>query len=338
MFKELLNKVVIGENLKEEEAHWVMNEIMQGKVTTAQIASFLTALRIKGETVEEITGCARAMRENAISIKDTFPITVDTCGTGGDCKGTFNISTVTAFVVAGAGIRVAKHGNRGVSSKSGSADVLEALGVNINLNPDQVEKCLEEVGIAFLFAPVFHPAMRYALEPRREIGFRTIFNLLGPLTNPAKVKYQVLGVYSSELTEVMARALQGLGVKNAMVVWGEDGMDEISISSSTKITRLKNAEIETFYLEPEELGLSRYRLEDIKGGDALFNANIALNILNGDKGPHREIVLINAAAALVVCGAVNGMREGMKMATQVIDSKKALKKLEDLREYIKRLA
>jgi len=338
MFKELLNKVVIGENLKEKEACWAMNEIMQGKVTAAQIASFLTALRIKGETVEEITGCAIAMRKNAISIKDTFPLTVDTCGTGGDCKGTFNISTVTAFVVAGAGIRVAKHGNRGVSSKSRSADVLEALGVNIDLSPDQVEKCLEEVGIAFLFAPVFHPAMRYALEPRREIGFRTIFNLLGPLTNPAKVKYQVLGVYSSELTEVMARALHGLGVRNAMVVHGEDGMDEISINSSTKITRLKNAEIETFYLEPEELGLSRYLLEDIKGGDALFNANIALNILNGDKGPHREIVLMNAAAALVVCEVVNGMREGMKMVAQVIDSKAALKKLEDLREYTKRLA
>jgi len=338
MFKELLNKVVIGENLEEKEACWVMNEIMQGKVTAAQIASFLTALRIKGETAEEITGCAIAMRENAISIKNTFPLTVDTCGTGGDCKGTFNISTVTAFVVAGAGIRVAKHGNRGVSSRSGSADVLEALGINIDLNPDQVEKCLEEVGIAFLFAPVFHPAMRYALEPRREIGFRTIFNLLGPLTNPAKVKYQVLGVYSSELTEVMARALHGLGVRNAMVVHGEDGMDEISINSSTKISRLKNAEIETFYLEPEELGLSRYRLEDIKGGDPLFNANITLNILNGDKGPHREIVLMNAAAALVVCGVVNGMREGMKMATQVIDSKAALKKLEDLREYSKRLA
>jgi len=338
MFKELLNKVVIGENLKEKEACWVMNEIMQGKVTAAQIASFLTALRIKGETAEEITGCAIAMRENAISIKDTFPLTVDTCGTGGDCKGTFNISTVTAFVVAGAGIRVAKHGNRGVSSRSGSADVLEALGINIDLNPDQVEKCLEEVGIAFLFAPVFHPAMRYALEPRREIGFRTIFNLLGPLTNPAKVKYQVLGVYSSELTEVMARALHGLGVRNAMVVHGEDGMDEISINSSTKISRLKNAEIETFYLEPEELGLSRYRLEDIKGGDPLFNANIALNILNGDKGPHREIVLMNTAAALVVCGVVNGMRKGMKVATQVIDSKAALKKLEDLREYSKRLA
>ncbi|MHC2994952.1 MAG: anthranilate phosphoribosyltransferase [Candidatus Atribacteria bacterium] len=338
MFKELLNKVVIGENLKEKEACWAMNEIMQGKVTAAQIASFLTALRIKRETVEEITGCAIAMRKNAISIKDTFPLTVDTCGTGGDCKGTFNISTVTAFVVAGAGIRVAKHGNRGVSSKSGSADVLEALGVNIGLSPDQVEKCLEEVGIAFLFAPVFHPAMRHALEPRREIGFRTIFNLLGPLTNPAKVKYQVLGVYSSELTELMARALHGLGVRNAMVVHGEDGMDEISINSSTKITRLKNAEIETFYLEPEELGLSRYRLEDIKGGNALINANIALNILNRDKGPHREIVLMNAAAALVVCGVVNGMREGMKMATQVIDSKVALKKLEDLREYTKRLA
>jgi len=338
MFKELLNKVVIGENLKEEEAIWVMNKIMQGGVTSAQIASFLTALRIKGETVEEITGCARAMRENAISIKNTFPLTVDTCGTGGDCKGTFNISTVTAFVVAGADIRVAKHGNRGVSSRSGSADVLEALGVNIKLNPTQVGNCLKEVGIAFLFAPVFHPAMRYALEPRREIGFRTIFNLLGPLTNPANVKYQVLGVYNPELTEVIAGALRGLGVKNAMVVCGEDGMDEISIISSTKITRLKDAEIETFYLEPEELGLSRYPLEDIKGGDASINANIALNVLNGDKGPYREIVLINTAAALVVCGAVNGMREGMKMAAQVIDSKAALKKLEDLREYTKRLA
>jgi anthranilate phosphoribosyltransferase len=304
MFKEILNKIVTGENLNEKEAYETMNEIMQGITTPAQIASFLTALRVKGETVEEITGCARAMRENAVSLKETYPLAVDTCGTGGDTKGTFNISTVAAFVVAGTGIMVAKHGNRGVSSKSGSADVLEALGINIILTPSQVEECLQKLGIAFFFAPVFHPAMKHAIGPRREIGFRTIFNLLGPLTNPAGVKRQILGVYDPDITELIAGVLKRLGAQNAMVVCG---------------------------------GLCRYELKDIKGGDAKVNAEITLNILRGKDGPQRLIVIINAAAALIVGGMAKDMRDGIEIAAETIDSGTALKKLESLREYTKRL-
>ncbi|TFB09439.1 anthranilate phosphoribosyltransferase [Candidatus Atribacteria bacterium MT.SAG.1] len=334
MNKEILNKIVTGESLNEEEAYETMNEIMQGITTPAQIASFLTALRVKGETVEEITGCARAMRENAVSLKETYPLAVDTCGTGGDTKGTFNISTVAAFVVAGTGIMVAKHGNRGVSSKSGSADVLEALGININLTPSQVEECLQKIGIAFFFAPVFHPAMKHAIGPRREIGFRTIFNLLGPLTNPAGVKRQILGVYDPDITELIAGVLKRLGAQNAMVVCGEGGIDEISITGFTKITQIKNnREITTYYIKPEDLGLCRYELKDIKGGDAKVNAEITLNILKGKDGPQRLIVIINAAAALIVGGIAKDMRDGIKIAAETIDSGAALKKLEDLREY-----
>lgn len=334
MNKEILNKIVTGESLNEEEAYETMNEIMQGITTPAQIASFLTALRVKGETVEEITGCARAMRENAVSLKETYPLAVDTCGTGGDTKGTFNISTVAAFVVAGTGIMVAKHGNRGVSSKSGSADVLEALGININLTPSQVEECLQKLGIAFFFAPVFHPAMKHAIGPRREIGFRTIFNLLGPLTNPAGVKRQILGVYDPDITELIAGVLKRLGAQNAMVVCGEGGIDEISITGFTKITQIKNNRvITTYYIKPEDLGLCRYELKDIKGGDAKVNAEITLNILKGKDGPQRLIVIINAAAALIVGGIAKDMRDGIKIAAETIDSGAALKKLEDLREY-----
>ncbi|HZK40271.1 MAG TPA: anthranilate phosphoribosyltransferase [Atribacterota bacterium] len=338
MFKELLNKVVIGENLREKEARWTMNEIMQGKVSAAQIASFLTALRIKRETVEEITGCAQAMRENAVKLKKVYPLAVDTCGTGGDCKGTFNISTITAFVAAGAGLKVAKHGNRGVSSKSGSADVLEALGININLAPFQIEECLEKVGIAFFFAPIFHPAMRFAVGPRKEIGFRTIFNLLGPLTNPAGVKYQVLGVYDPDLTELIAGVLEKLGVEEAMVVCGESGIDEITLTGTTKISRVNGGRVETFYLKPEELGLRRCKLKDIQGGEADINAEIVLEILNGRrKSFQRDIVLANAAAVLVVGGIVENMREGVEKAAEVIDSGAALKKLEELRYYTNRV-
>ena len=337
MNKEILNKIVTGKSLNEEEAYDTMNEIMQGITTPAQIASFLTALRVKGETVEEITGCARAMRENAVSLKETYPLAVDTCGTGGDTKGTFNISTVAAFVVAGTGIMVAKHGNRGVSSKSGSADVLEALGININLTPSQVEECLQKLGIAFFFAPVFHPAMKHAIGPRREIGFRTIFNLLGPLTNPAGVKRQILGVYDPDITELITGVLKRLGAQNAMVVCGEGGIDEISITGFTKITQIKNREITTYYIKPEDLGLCRYELKDIKGGDAKVNAEIILNILRGKDGPQRLIVIVNAAAALIVGGIAKDMRDGIKIAAETIDSGMALKKLEGLREYTKRL-
>lgn len=338
MFKEVLNKIVIGENLNEKEAYKTMNEIMQGITTPAQIASFLTALRVKGETVAEITGCARAMRENAVSLKETYSLAVDTCGTGGDSKRTFNISTVAAFVVAGTGIMVAKHGNRGVSSKSGSADVLEALGININLFPSQVEECLQKLGIAFFFAPIFHPAMKHAIGPRREIGFRTIFNLLGPLTNPAGVKRQILGVYDPDITELIAGVLKRLGAQNAMVVCGEGGIDEISITGFTKITQIKNRVITTYYIEPEDLGLCRYELKDIKGGDARVNAEITLNILRGKDSPQRLMVIINAAAALIIGGMAKDMRDGIKIAAESIDSGAALEKLDSLREYTKRLA
>lgn len=337
MFKEILNKIVTEENLNEEEAYKTMNEIMQGVITPVQIASFLTALRVKGETVEEIAGCAQAMRENAVSLKETYPLAIDTCGTGGDTKGTFNISTVTAFVVAGTGLMVAKHGNRGVSSKSGSADVLEALGININLTPSQVEDCLQKLGITFLFAPIFHPAMKYAIGPRREIGFRTIFNLLGPLVNPAGVKRQILGVYEPDITELMASVLKRLGAQSAMVVCGEGGIDEISITGFTKITQIKNGDITTYYIKPEDLGLCRYELKDVKGGDARVNAEITLDILRGKDGPQRLMVIVNAAAALVVGGIAKDMSDGIEIAAESIDSGAALEKLEKLREYTKRL-
>ncbi len=334
MYKTVLNKLLSGNNLTEKETNQIMNQIMQGELTSAQIASFLTALRIKGETVEEIIGSAWAMREYAVRLKRFYPLAIDTCGTGGDSKGTFNISTVTALVVAGTGLKVAKHGNRGVSSKSGSADVLEALGVNLDLTPDQVESCLEEVGIAFFFAPLFHPAMRFAVTPRREIGFRTIFNLLGPLTNPAGVKYQVLGVYDPALTEIIAETLKELGVKQAMVVCSKTGMDEISLCEDTKVSEVKNGKIKTFYLKPEVLGLKRCRLEDIQGGDARLNAEITLAILKGSSRDYkRDVVLINSAAALVVAGKAEDLTSGMMMAQESIESGAALQKLEELKSY-----
>lgn len=334
MLKNILNRLVLGESLDEKEARLVMNNIMQGKVTSAQIASFLTALRIKGETMEEITGCARAMKENALKLKKTYPSAIDTCGTGGDCKDIFNVSTVAALVIAGAGIQVAKHGNRAASSKSGSADVLEALGININLTPLQVEECLEKVGIAFFFAPTFHPAMKFAIGPRKEIGFRTIFNLLGPLTNPAGSKYQILGVYDVNLTELIAGVLCKLGVKEAMVVCGETGIDEITLTGSTKISRVKKGKVETFYLEPEELELPRCELKDIQGGSAKINAEITLDILSGrGKDPQRNIVLANAAAAFMLKGVVKDLKVGIKKAAESIDSGAALRKLKELRNY-----
>jgi len=334
MYKTIVSKLLFREDLKEQEAQKIMNQIMQGELTSAQIASFLTALRIKGETIEEMFGCAKAMRENAVRLKKSYPQAIDTCGTGGDGKGTFNISTVTAFVAAGAGLKVAKHGNRGISSKSGSADVLEALGININLTPSQVEDCLEEVGIAFFFAPVFHPAMKFAIAPRKEMGFRTIFNLLGPLTNPAGVKYQVLGVYDPDLTEVIAQTLKELGAQQAMVVCSEKGMDEISLSEATKISQVKNGTVETFYLQAEDLGLRRCRLEDIQGGDSDLNAKITLEILEGKRrNSMRDTVLANAAAALMIGGVAEDLQMGLLMAAETIDSGAALQKLIELKRF-----
>ena len=317
-------------NLSESEMAECMKEIMEGKATDAQIGAFLTALRIKGETVEEITGAARIMREKATAVKAPEGV-LDTCGTGGDMSHTFNISTTTALVVAGAGVPVAKHGNRSVSSQSGSADVLEALGVRIDLPPEKVEKCLFETGFGFLFAPLFHPAMKYAIGPRREMGIRTVFNILGPITNPANAKRQILGVFADKLTGILAMVLGNLGAVDAMVVHGEDGLDEITISSRTRVSRFKNGKAENFYIAPEDFGIRRNNIEHICGGNKEENAAITTSILNGEKGPRREIVLMNSAAAFIVAGKTEDFRIAMSMAVDAIDSGRALRKLEEIK-------
>ncbi|GAW90992.1 bifunctional glutamine amidotransferase/anthranilate phosphoribosyltransferase [Calderihabitans maritimus] len=331
--RDILEKLVNGIDLSEEEAQETMERIMEGKATPSQIASFLTALRIKGETVEEITGFARTMRAKAERVEVDISGLVDTCGTGGDGRNTFNISTTAAFVVAGAGLPVAKHGNRSVSSRCGSADVLESLGVNIDMAPSQVARCLKEVGVGFLFAPRFHGAMKYAVQPRREIGIRTVFNILGPLTNPAGAQAQVVGVFHPDLTEVMAQVLQRLGCRRAFVVHGTDGLDEVTLTGPSKITRLEGDEISTFFLEPEEVGLERGRLEDIQGGSAEINAAIARQVLEGRPGPCRDVVLLNAAFGLMAGGLVDTVREGIALAAESIDSGAARQKLLDLIEF-----
>lgn len=331
MIKEAINIIVNGINLSEAEMAECMKEIMEGKTTDAQIGAFLTALRIKGETVEEITGAARIMREKASTIKAPEGV-LDTCGTGGDMSHTFNISTTTALVVSACGVPVAKHGNRSVSSQSGSADVLEALGVKIDLPPDKVEKCLFETGFGFLFAPLFHPAMKYAIGPRREMGIRTIFNILGPITNPAGAKKQVLGVFAEKLTEPLARVLGNLGASDAMVVHGVDGLDEITLTDGTKVSRYKDNRVENFIISPEDFGIERGKLEDLVGADKMSNARITLSILNGEKGPKRNVVLMNSAAALVVAGKAKDFRGGAAIAAEAIDSGRALKKLEEIKK------
>ncbi len=333
MIKEAIAKVVTKTNLTEAEAEAVMREIMQGEATDAQISCYITALRMKGETVEEITGSARVMREKAVKIKLDAPYQVDTCGTGGDMAHTFNISTTVAFVVAGAGVAVAKHGNRSVSSKSGSADVLQALGVNIEIPSHRVEECLKEVGIGFMFAPMMHLAMKYAIGPRREIGIRTIFNVLGPLTNPAGVKTQIMGVYSAELTGILAKALGNLGITHAFVVHGLDGLDEITITDKTKVSEYKAGKVRDFFIHPSDFGLLIGKASDLKGGDAKENAAITVEILKGRKGPRRDIVLLNAAAGLAASGKAKDFEEGIKLAAESIDSGAALKKLEQLQSF-----
>ncbi|MGE5172721.1 MAG: anthranilate phosphoribosyltransferase [Betaproteobacteria bacterium] len=333
MIKEAIAKVVVKTNLTETEAEAVMREIMQGEATDAQIAAYITALRIKGETVEEITGSARVMREKAVPVKLDAEYQVDTCGTGGDMAHTFNISTTVAFVVAGAGVAVAKHGNRSVSSKSGSADVLQALGVNIEIPSHRVEECMKEVGIGFLFAPMMHQAMKYAIGPRREIGIRTIFNVLGPLTNPAKVTSQIMGVYAADLTGSLALALGNLGAVRAFVVHGMDGLDEITITDKTKVSEYKNGKVTDFFIHPADFGMASGKAEDLKGGDAKDNAAITTEILKGRKGARRDIVLLNAAAGLVAAGKASDFKDGIRIAAESIDSGAALKKLEQLRAF-----
>lgn len=331
MIKESIQKLVNGRSLTMDEASTVMQEIMEGNATPAQFGAFVTALRLKGETVEEIAGLARTMRAKALRVNINEPV-VDTCGTGGDGSGTFNVSTAAAFVAAACGLKVAKHGNRAASSQCGSADVLEALGVKIDLNPDQVQKCLEKVGIGFMLAPVFHPAMKYAAAPRKEVGIRTVFNILGPLTNPAGASAQVLGVPEKELTEKMATVLKMLGCQHALVVHGEDGLDEITITGNTFVSELKEGRINNYEISPEDVGLSRAKSESLKGGSAKENAEILDCILKGEKSARRDIVLINAAAALVAGDKVKALREGIALANDAIDSGRAMQKLAELIE------
>ena len=337
MIKEAINTLVSGNPLSFEEASGVMEEIMSGEATPTQFGAFVTALRLKGETVSEITGLARTMRAKAVPVKTSGPV-VDTCGTGGDGAGTFNISTAAAFVVAAAGLKVAKHGNRAMSSHCGSADVLEALRVKIDLNAGQVAQCLEEVGIGFMFAPLFHPAMKYAAAPRRELGIRTIFNILGPLTNPAGASAQMLGVADGSLVAKMAEVLKGLGCKHALVVHGEDGLDEITVSGITRVCELKDGAITSYSIRPQDFGLNEAAAESLKGGSAEENAVLLRRILGGALGPPRDAVVMNAAAALVAGDRVRTLKEGAELAQQLIDGGQAGARLEHLIEFSRGLA
>ncbi len=343
MIAEAIRKVVERKDLTRDEAFAVMDAIMSGQATDAQIASFLTALRMKGETVEELIGFARVMREKVSAVKtrgrvqaslsDTGrEMLVDTCGTGGDATGTFNVSTATAFVVAGAGIPVAKHGNRSVSSLCGSADVVEALGVRLDLPPERVGRCIDEVGIGFCYAPLLHKAMKYVMLARREIRIRTVFNILGPLTNPARASAQVIGVYDGGLLEMMAQVLKELGTVRAFVVHGEDGLDEISTTCESRVAELRDSWLRTYTIRPEDFGLPRASMSDLQGGSAADNAEIIRRILRGERGAKRDIVVLNAGAAIVAGAKASELAEGIVMAQQSIDSGAALDKLNRLVE------
>jgi len=333
VLKEILAKLIQREDLSETEMIQATNEIMGGEATSAQIGSFLTALRIKGETVAEITGAAKVMREKALKVNFSAPIVIDTCGTGGDGARTFNISTTTAFVVAAAGIPVAKHGNRAMSSRCGSADLLEALGIKVDLPPERVVECLNEVGIGFMFAPVFHAATKNVIGPRRELGFRTIFNLLGPLTNPANANCQLIGVYQPELTGTIAQVLQRLGVKRAMVVHGGGGLDEFSLEGINKVSFLHDGKIDTIDVKAEDLGLPAVANQELRGEDPLENAKLTIGILNGsEQGPRREVVLLNTAAALMVAEVVSDFTDGIAFAKELITDGSAYLKLQQLQQ------
>lgn len=325
-----LGRLMEGRDLDRQEARGIMEAIMSGESTPAQIGGLLTALRIKGETVEEITGFAEAMRMHASRLTTETRHLLDTCGTGGSGIHKFNISTTSAIVAASVSVRVAKHGNRSASGRAGSADVLESLGVNIHLNAEQAKRCLDDIGICFLFAQVYHPSMRHAAGPRKELGVRTVFNMLGPLTNPAGADRQVLGIYDHTKTETIARVLHELGSKRALVVTSAEGLDEISISSPTRISELKNGEIVTYELTPQDLGLKTYPLAEMMGGDPETNAKIIRRVLQGEKGAYRDVVLANAGACIYVSGLADSIREGVVIAAESIDSGKALSKLDRL--------
>jgi anthranilate phosphoribosyltransferase len=336
-------------DLTRIEAAAAMEAIMSGAATAAQIAAFLMALRMKGETVEELIGFAQVMRQKAVQVRARAAsvaaltgtdreMLIDTCGTGGDAAGTFNVSTATAFVVAGAGLRVAKHGNRSVSSLCGSADVVEALGINLELAPEHVTHCIEEVGIGFLYAPLLHTAMKHVMPARREMGIRTVFNMLGPLTNPAAANAQVIGVYSAALTEPLARVLAELGTSRAFVVHGADGLDEISNTGESRLSEVREGTVRTFTVRPEDFGLTRASIGDLKGGDREQNASIIRSLLAGETGPKRDIVLMNASAALVAGGRARELKEGVGLAVRSIDEGAARSKLDALIALSQRLA
>ena len=344
LITDALKRLIDRENLTMSEAEAVLEQIMTGQCTDTQIASFLTALRMKGETVEEVTGFARVMRNRATVVAPQSVVRadltgtgrealIDTCGTGGDVSGSFNVSTATALVVAGAGVRVAKHGNRSASSQCGSADVMEALGVRIDLTPRQIADCIDRVGIGFLHAPHLHASMKHVARARKEMGIRTIFNMLGPLTNPAGAGAQLIGVYAAHLTLLFAEVLRGLGTTRAVIVHGTDGMDEITITGETLVTELRSGEIHSYSVKPEDFGMSRAGIADIRGGDAEQNAGIIREILEGVAGPRRDIVVLNAAAALMASSRAKDLHEGVTMARSVIDDQRAKMKLRQLIEF-----
>jgi len=333
MFRDKLNKIIQRKNLDETEMSQMMTAIFSGDITDAQTGAFMAALATKGETFEELAGAAKAMRRKARRIQNSAAIIVDTCGTGGDGANTFNISTTTALVVAGCGVTVAKHGNRSVSSRCGSADLLEALGVRIDTDPEIVEEAVAVVGIGFLFAPVFHGAMRFAAKARKEVGIRSIFNMLGPLTNPAAANCQLLGVYRPELTEMFANALKLLGAKRAFVVHGHDGLDEISVCAPTRVSELKDGLIRTYDITPEQFGIKPAGADELAGGDPETNAAITMRILKGEKSPRRDIVLLNSAVALAAAGKAEDIQTGIRLAESAIDTGAALAKLEALARF-----
>lgn len=331
--KEILAKLVAGNDLSVEEAKKAQEIILTGQATDAQIAAFLTALRMKGETIDEITGLASVLRDKANTIAPKVDKHVDLVGTGGDCTYSFNISTTSAFVVAAAGLPVAKHGNRSISSKSGAGDVLEALGVNISADPDVVSRCVETVGIGFMFAPHFNPAMKYVGKVRKELGFRTVFNTLGPLSNPSRAKAMVVGVYDKNLTETIANAMMNMGVERALVVSGNDNMDEITLTGATTISEIKDNTVNTYTVTPEQFGFETVELKELQGGDGKVNAQITKDILSGkEKGAKRNIVLLNAGATLYAGGMCSSIEEGIKLAEKTIDSGKAVSIIDALVE------
>src|SRR5450432_818034 len=332
-----IGQVSKKQDLTQEEAESAMDDIMSGTATQAQIGGYLMGLRMKGETIDEITGSARAMRRAANKPTVKTQNLMDTCGTGGDGTGTFNISTVVALVIAGAGVHVAKHGNRAQSSKSGSADVLGALGVNLNLTPEQAGECVDEVGIGFLFAPLFHPAMKNAGGPRRELGVRTIFNILGPLANPAGARRQLMGVFAPELTETLANVLNELGGEAAFVVHGDGGLDELTTTGPNRVSELRDGKVNTYSLDPQSLGFKPAQADELRGGEPQHNADIARSVLDGSTGgAKRDVVLLNAAAGLTVAGKASDLKNGIEIAAQSIDTGAALDKLNALIEYTQR--